>query len=111
MTNPEGRCFVFDDRGSGYARGEGSGAVVLKRLDLALQDGDPIHAVIMNSGVNQDGKTMGIQLPNADAQAALAKSVYAAIGLDPGKTLYVEAHGTVSFCPFSEREIRADRQT
>lgn len=58
MMNPEGRCYVFDDRGSGYARGEGAGVVVLKRLDLALQDGDPIHAVIANSGVNQDGRTL-----------------------------------------------------
>lgn len=74
--------------------------MVLKRLDLALQDGDPIHAVIRNSGVNQDGKTLSIQLPNADAQAVLAKSVYAGVGLDPGKTLYVEAHGTVSSYPF-----------
>lgn len=96
MMNPDGRCYVFDDRGSGYARGEGAGAVVLKRLDLALQDGDPIYGVIVNSGVNQDGKTLGIQLPNADSQEALARSVYAAAGIDPGQTLYVEAHGTVN---------------
>lgn len=95
MMNSEGKCYVFDNRGSGYARGEGVGAVILKRYDEAVRDGDPVHAIIAHSGVNQDGRTLGIHLPNADAQAALAKSVYAAAGLDPAETLYVEAHGTV----------------
>ncbi|RDW64263.1 hypothetical protein BP5796_10765 [Coleophoma crateriformis] len=94
MVNPNGRCFVFDSRGSGYARGEGVGTVVLKRLDDALEAGDPIHAVIRNSALNQDGKTAGISLPNADAQAALMRLVYANAGLDPRDTTYVEAHGT-----------------
>jgi hypothetical protein len=67
---------------------------VLKRLDAALRDGDAVHAVIVNSGVNHDGKTSGIFLPNADAQEALTSSVYAKAGLDPLETLYVEAHGT-----------------
>ena len=96
MMNPDGKCYVFDERGAGYGRGEGAGVVVLKRLDHALRDGDAVHAVIANSGVNQDGKTMGISLPSGEAQASLARSVYAAAGLDPAETLYVEAHGTVS---------------
>lgn len=96
MMNPDGKCYVFDDRGDGYARGEGAATVILKRLDQAIGDGDPIQSVIVHSGVNQDGRTQGIQLPNADAQAALAKSVYQEAGLDPAKTVYVEAHGTVS---------------
>lgn len=95
LWNPDGRCFVFDDRGSGYARGEGVGTVILKRLDLALEDGDSVHAVILNSGLNQDGKTAGITLPNPDSQAALMEYVYGSCGVDPAKTLYVEAHGTV----------------
>jgi acyl transferase domain-containing protein len=94
MTNPDGRCYVFDSRGSGYARGEGVVSFVLKRLDDALADGDNIHAIIRNSGLNQDGKTAGISLPNPVAQAALMRSVYRAAGLDPLETGYVEAHGT-----------------
>lgn len=103
MVNPHGRCFVFDSRGSGYARGEGVGTIVLKRLDDAIAAGDPIHAVIRNSGLNQDGKTAGISLPNPDAQAALMKWVYSSAGVDPRNTVYVEAHGTVSeiFCQLS----------
>lgn len=95
MANSEGQCFPFDSRGAGYGRGEGIGTVILKRLSHALQDGDPIHSVILSSGINQDGKTAGILLPNAKAQSALVKHVYQSAGLDPAQTLYFEAHGTV----------------
>ncbi|KAH7032672.1 uncharacterized protein B0I36DRAFT_286783 [Microdochium trichocladiopsis] len=96
MVNPNGKSYVWDERGSGYGRGEGCGIVVLKRLDYARRDNDTIHAVIANTGINQDGRTAGITLPSSEAQIALAKSVYAAAGLDPAETLYIEAHGTVS---------------
>lgn len=95
--NPEGQCFAFDSRGVGYGRGEGVGTVILKRLSHAIEDGDLVHAVILNSALNQDGKTAGITLPNPEAQAALIKHVYESAEIDPAKTLYVEAHGTV--CP------------
>ncbi|KAK4188780.1 highly reducing polyketide synthase AFT9-1 [Podospora australis] len=94
LTNKHGRCYTFDDRGEGYGRGEGVGVLVLKRLDRALADGDPIHAVVVGAECNQDGKTAGLLLPNAEAQAALVRSVYKNAGLDPLDTLYVEAHGT-----------------
>lgn len=68
--------------------------VVLKRLDDAIRDGDNIRAVIRNTGLNHDGKTTGITLPNRDAQQALIRSVYGRAGLDPRDTPYIEAHGT-----------------
>lgn len=94
MTNPDGRCYVFDSRGAGYARGEGVVTLVLKRLDDAVRDGDNVHAIIRNSGLNQDGKTAGISLPNPVAQANLMRRVYKSAGLNPRDTGYVEAHGT-----------------
>ncbi|KAK9419086.1 hypothetical protein SUNI508_01063 [Seiridium unicorne] len=94
LTNKDGRSYAFDDRGTGYGRGEGIGVLVLKRLDRAVLDGDQIHAVIVESGVGHDGKTSGILLPNGDAQEALARAVYARAGLDPRETLFVESHGT-----------------
>lgn len=94
MTNPDGKCYVFDSRGAGYGRGEGVVSLILKRLDDAVRDGDQVHAIIRSSGLNQDGKTAGISLPNSAAQASLMRLVYRNAGLDPRDTAYVEAHGT-----------------
>nr|ALQ32842.1 putative polyketide synthase [Fusarium euwallaceae] len=94
MLNDDGKSYSFDERGSGYGRGEGVATLVLKRLDDALQDGDPIRAVIRNTGVNQDGKTNGITYPSAESQEMLTRAVYDQAGLDPKETAYVEAHGT-----------------
>ena len=68
--------------------------IVLKLLRQALQDGDAVRAIIKATGMNQDGKTAGITLPNGEAQASLIRQVYARSGLDPLHTDYVEAHGT-----------------
>ncbi|KAF2143954.1 uncharacterized protein K452DRAFT_316749 [Aplosporella prunicola CBS 121167] len=94
FLNPEGHSRAFDENAGGYARGEGCGILVLKRLDRALEDGDSIRAVIRGSGVNSDGWTQGVTMPSSEAQAALIKYVYESNGLDYGSTQYVEAHGT-----------------
>lgn len=89
-----GRSLSFDEAGDGYGRGEGCGAVIIKRLDDALRDGDPVRAIIKGSGMNSDGWTQGITLPNSKAQLALIKDVYEAFDLDMGSTQFVECHGT-----------------
>ncbi|KAL9110460.1 MAG: hypothetical protein Q9227_005004 [Pyrenula ochraceoflavens] len=94
MLGPSGRCFSFDHRANGYARGEGFGALVVKPLDAALQDSDTIRAVIRSSGSNQDGKTPGVTQPSREAQADLILNTYNKGGLDLCETRYVEAHGT-----------------
>lgn len=94
LLNDDGKCYSFDSRGAGYGRGEGVGVVALKRLDDALQAGDPIRAVVRNTAVNHDGKTTGITLPNKEAQQDLLRSIYRGVNLDPRDTDYVEAHGT-----------------
>lgn len=68
LFSDEGRSFSFDSRGTGYGRGEGCGMVVLKPLDQALKDNDVIRSVIVATGINQDGKTPGITMPNGSAQ-------------------------------------------
>lgn len=89
---------MWDADADGYARGEGVAAVVLKRLSQALADGDHVECIIRETGVNQDGKTPGITMPSASAQAALIRSTYARAGLDlsqrSDRPQYFEAHGT-----------------
>lgn len=94
MLSPAGRCTSFDAHGAGYVRAEGGGFLLLKPLSEAERDGDRILGVILASGVNSDGRTMGIALPNPVAQAALLDQVYAQAGLSADEIYYVEAHGT-----------------
>ena len=94
MLSPRGRCRAFDATGDGYVRAEGSAVLFLKPLEQAEADGDPIHAVIVNTGVNCDGRTNGITLPSSEGQASLLQSVYGAAGVKPDDLSYLEAHGT-----------------
>lgn len=95
FLSPDGRCFSFDSRANGYARGEGVGTVILKPLAAALRDGDTIRAVVRGFGTNQDGQGTGaMTLPNKAAQEALIREVYARFALDPDQTGFVEAHAT-----------------
>lgn len=94
MLSPDGRCKVFDASGNGYVRSEGAGVLILKPLRQARKDGDAILGLIAASGMNSDGRTTGISLPNGKAQARLLQNVYASFDLDKDKVVYVEAHGT-----------------
>ncbi|MEW9702711.1 PfaD family polyunsaturated fatty acid/polyketide biosynthesis protein, partial [Paenibacillus sp. SI8] len=94
MLSQDGRCFSFDTRANGYVPGEGVGVILLKRLEDAVRDGDPIHGVIRGWGVNQDGKTNGITAPSVNSQILLEKEVYERFGINPETISMVEAHGT-----------------
>ncbi|KAJ5815884.1 hypothetical protein N7447_008117 [Penicillium robsamsonii] len=99
MLSPTGRSRMWDSKADGYARGEGVASVVLKRLQDAIRDGDPIECVIRASGANSDGRTMGITMPNSKAQQSLILATYARAGLFPqdrpaDRCQYFEAHGT-----------------
>jgi acyl transferase domain-containing protein len=85
-----GRCGPVDHRGSGYGRGEGIAAVLLKPLDNALRDGNPIRAVIRHSVVNHDGNTDALT-----AQKEVIQKAYSLIGLRTEPD-YVEFNGTGS---------------
>jgi acyl transferase domain-containing protein len=46
-------CHTFDSSADGYGRAEGVGALYIKKLSRAIQDGDPIRCVIRGSAVNR----------------------------------------------------------
>ena len=74
MLSRTGRCQSFDENGDGYARSEGGGLFLLKDYDQAVADGNTILAVVAASAVNTDGRKSSLTLPNAEAQAALARN-------------------------------------
>jgi phthiocerol/phenolphthiocerol synthesis type-I polyketide synthase E len=95
VLSPDGRCRAFDARAGGTVGGEGAGLVVLKRLEDALADGDPVRAVIRGSAVNNDGaRKMGFTAPSVEGQAMVIRMAHAAAEVPPDTITYVEAHGT-----------------
>ncbi len=94
MMAPDGRCKTFDAAADGYVRGEGCGAILLKRLSDAKASGDQIHAVIRGSAVNQDGRSGGFTAPNGPSQEAVIAKALDQAEIEPQEISYVEAHGT-----------------
>ncbi|GCD99363.1 polyketide synthase [Embleya hyalina] len=92
--SPDHRSFTFDARANGFVRGEGGAVLLLKPLDRALADGDPIHAVIHGSAVTSDGDTDGLTVPDVGAQTDVLRRAASAAGVAPDRIQYVELHGT-----------------
>ncbi|MCT7661585.1 polyketide synthase Pks13 [Mycobacterium deserti] len=91
---PDGLIKSFSQDADGYARSEGGGMLVLKRVADARRDGDEILAVIAGSAVNHDGRSNGMLAPNPDAQAEVLRKAYRDAGINPRDVDYIEAHGT-----------------
>jgi polyketide synthase 13 len=90
----DGRIKSFSSDADGYARSEGGGMLVLKRVSDARRDGDHILAVIAGSAINHDGRSNGLLAPNPDAQEAVLRKAYKDAGVNPRTVDYIEAHGT-----------------
>ncbi len=94
MLSRAGQCRSFDDAADGFVPAEGIVTLVLKRLDRALADGDPIQGVINGVAINQNGTTAGITAPSAKAQTRLLRAAYARGAIPLDQVGLVEAHGT-----------------
>jgi phthiocerol/phenolphthiocerol synthesis type-I polyketide synthase C len=94
MLSPTGLCRPFAAAADGYVRAEGGAVLVLSRLDTARTAGRPPRVVLGPTGVNSDGRTVGLSLPSADAQRRLLERIYGEYGIDPNDLAFVEAHGT-----------------
>jgi acyl transferase domain-containing protein len=106
FLSPDGKCFSFDHRGNGYAKGEGFATLVLKPLSQALTNGDSIRALIRSTGTNQDGHTPGgITQPSRELQSKLIKETYQKAGLRMSQTRIFEAHGKTPDALFVEASL------
>ncbi|QBR70716.1 non-ribosomal peptide synthetase [Beijerinckiaceae bacterium] len=97
MVSPDGHCRTFDADAAGTVFGSGAGVVLLKRLEAALADGDPIHAIIRGSAVNNDGaRKVGYTAPSSDGQAKAIAVAHAVADVSADSISYVECHGTAT---------------
>ncbi|OJJ07905.1 hypothetical protein ASPVEDRAFT_89138 [Aspergillus versicolor CBS 583.65] len=95
VLSPDGYCKAFDSSADGYGRGEAVNAILIKPLELALAEGDTVHAIIRGTSVNYDGKSVRIFAPDIDSQERLIRNAYSRAGIhDISQTAFVECHGT-----------------
>jgi phthiocerol/phenolphthiocerol synthesis type-I polyketide synthase E len=94
IGSKDGYCRTFDSESSGTTGAEGSGVVVLKRLEEAIRDRDNIYAVIRSSAVNNDGRKIGYTAPSVKGQAECIKMAHRMANVPYNTISYIEAHGT-----------------
>ncbi|KAJ5150806.1 type I iterative polyketide synthase [Penicillium canariense] len=94
FLSPTGNCKTFDDTADGYCRGEGVATVVLKRLDDALADNDPILGLILGAYTNHSAEAESITRPHVGAQKAIFERILNESGVHPYDVDYIEMHGT-----------------
>jgi acyl transferase domain-containing protein len=116
IFSTDGSCRAFDSEANGTVGGEAVGAVVLKRLEDAIRDRDPIRAVILSSATNSsatnnnDGAAkVGYTAPSLNAQREVIAMAHAWAGIDPSTISYIEAHGTATpLCDVIELKALAE---
>jgi phthiocerol/phenolphthiocerol synthesis type-I polyketide synthase E len=95
ITTPDGRIRSFDAAARGTVLGNGVAVVALKRMTDALADGDPIHAVILGSAVNNDGRACaGYTAPGVDGQAEVVELALGVADVKSETVGYLECHMT-----------------
>ena len=97
IVSPDGECRTFDAHAQGSVMGNGAGVVLLKRLRDALEEGDPLYAIVRGSAVNNDGsQRVSITAPGLDGQTEVIAEAISNSGVPVESIGYIEAHGTAT---------------
>ena len=95
ILSPDGHCRAFDAGAQGTIFGSGAGVVVLKPLEDALADGDPIHAVVKATALNNDGRDkVSFTASSVPGQVRAMVEALALAGVPADSIGFVECHGT-----------------
>ncbi|CAL8084808.1 unnamed protein product [Orchesella dallaii] len=94
VISPDGHCKTFDANANGFARAEGCGVLVLKRLSDAVRDEDKIWALVRGSAMTQEGVSKSMGTPTVHCESLAMTQALQDGGVDPAQISYVEAHGT-----------------
>jgi acyl transferase domain-containing protein len=85
-----GNCKTFDASADGYCRGEGVATIILKRLEDAIEDRDPIHAIVSSAYTNHSAEAESITRPHIGAQKDIFERVLNDSGTHPHEVNYIE---------------------
>ncbi|KAK5088555.1 polyketide synthase [Lithohypha guttulata] len=89
-----GSCKTWDNDADGYCRGDGVCTVILKRLEDAVSDRDPILGIVRGIGTNHSAQAVSITHPCAENQSFLFDKVLKECNVPCNDVNYVEMHGT-----------------
>eukprot|EP01047_Picozoa_sp_COSAG01_P024693 COSAG01_NODE_1534_length_9989_cov_4.712235_2_plen_2036_part_00 len=93
----DGHVRPFDKRAGGTTFGDSVGAVVLKLLEDAAEDGDTVLAVLSGSAVTNDGGVKaGYTAPAVAGQSAAILGAHHAAQISARDISYVECHATAT---------------
>ena len=97
ILSKDGHCRTFDEKASGTTAGSGVGVFLLKRLEDAINDGDPIIGVIKGFATNNDGdRKTGYTAPSVIGQTECIINAQRMAGISSNDIDYVECHGTAT---------------
>lgn len=97
MLSPDGHCRPFDKNSKGTTFNSGAGVVVLKRYEDALKDYDHIFALLIGTGLNNDGKEkVSFTAPSVKGQEDAISMAIAQADIPPESIFYIETHGTAT---------------
>ena len=69
-------------------------SIVIKRLDDALAENDPILGIILGAYTNHSAESESITRPHVGAQRAIFSKILSESAVDPNTVSYIEMHGT-----------------
>jgi 3-oxoacyl-(acyl-carrier-protein) synthase/acyl carrier protein len=93
MLSKDGTCGVFDDNANGFTRGEGVGAIILKRLVDAEKDNNKIYGVIKSCHQNNRGKANDISEIKHESITNVIAETYKRELITPETVDYIEVDG------------------
>lgn len=97
IQSSDGHNRSFDAKADGTLFGNGCGAVILKRVEDAVADGDSIYAVIRAATSNNDGaEKVGYTAPSVKGQIRVILDALELSNIDIQDLAFIEAHGTAT---------------
>lgn len=92
QLSQKGTVNSFSEEADGYVEGEGAGAIIIKPLEAAIEDGDYIYGVIKGAVCNHNGETADFMVPNIEGEVDVLKKAIKDSGIKAESLSYIEAH-------------------